>query len=31
VYGLCGLFKSKGCGKATIVCLAMTCLRGAGG
>ena len=31
MYGLSRLFKSKGCGKATMACLATTRLRGAGG
>jgi hypothetical protein len=31
VYRLSRLFKSKGCGKATMACLATTRLRGAGG
>ena len=31
MYGLSRVFKSKGCGKATMACLATTRLRGAGG
>jgi hypothetical protein len=31
MYGLSRLFKSKGCGKATMACLATTRLRGTGG
>ena len=31
MYGLSRLFKSKGCGKATMACLATTRLRGPGG
>ena len=31
MYGLSRLFKSKGCGKATMACLATSRLRGAGG